>query len=114
MLLVGAIVFLVFNLVLMVTRRLYIETDEMGDIVSRNAMELQAVFRTTSVGFGIMVNRIFKEVNEAYCRIIGYSRDELIGQRSPDGLSHGAGISGGRTTLSENLRKLARLPPKSG
>ena len=80
MLLVGAIVFLVFNLVFMVTRRLYIETDEMGDIVSRNAMELQAVFRTTSVGFGIMVNRIFKEVNEAYCLIIGYSREELIGQ----------------------------------
>ena len=80
MLLVGSIVFLVFNLVLMVTRRLYIETDEMGDIVSRNAMELQAVFRTTSVGFGIMVNRIFKEVNEAYCLIIGYSREELIGQ----------------------------------
>jgi len=80
MLLMGAIVFLVFNLVLMVTRRLYIETEEMGDIVSRNAMELQTVFRTTSVGFGIMVNRIFTEVNEAYCRIIGYSRDELIGQ----------------------------------
>ena len=80
MLLVGAIVFLVFNLVLMVTRRLYIETDEMGDIVGRHAMELQAVFMTTSIGFGIMADRVFKEVNEAYCRILGYSREELIGK----------------------------------
>jgi PAS domain S-box-containing protein len=79
-LLVGAIAFLVFNLVLMVTRRLYIETEEMGDIVSRNAKELQAVFRTTSVGFGIMADRVFKEVNEAYCRITGYSREELLGK----------------------------------
>jgi len=45
MLLMGAIVFLIFNLVLMVNRRLYIETEDMGDIVSRNAMELQAVFK---------------------------------------------------------------------
>ena len=78
--LVGAVAFLVFNLVFMVTRRLYIETDEMGDIVARNAMELQAVFRTTSVGLGIMADRVFKEVNEAYCRITGYSREELLGK----------------------------------
>jgi len=82
MLLTGAIVFLVFNLVLMVNRRLYLETEDLGDIVSRNALELQAVFKTTSVGFGIMVNRVFKEVNEAYCRLIGYSREELIGQKT--------------------------------
>ena len=80
MLLVGAIAFLVFNLVLMVNRRLYIETEEMKSILNESVMELQAVFKNTSIGFGILVNRVFKEVNDPWCETTGYSREEIIGQ----------------------------------
>jgi PAS domain S-box-containing protein len=80
MLLVGAIAFLVFNLVLMVNRRLYIETEEMKSKLNESVMELQAVFKNTSIGFGILVNRVFKEVNDPWCETTGYSREEIIGQ----------------------------------
>jgi PAS domain S-box-containing protein len=43
-------------------------------------MELQAVFKNTSIGFGILVNRVFKEVNDPWCETTGYSREEIIGQ----------------------------------
>lgn len=82
MLLVGASAFLVFNLVLMVNRRLYIETEEMENTLHRNVMELQAIFKTTSVGFGVLVNRVFKEANDACCQILGYPREELIGNET--------------------------------
>jgi PAS domain S-box-containing protein len=82
MVLEGAITFLLFNLVLMVNRRLYIETEEIGNELNQNVMELNAVFKTTPVGFGILVNRVFREVNEAFCQLLGYSREEIIGKES--------------------------------
>jgi PAS domain S-box-containing protein len=82
MVLVGTIAFLVVNLVLMVNRRLYIETEEMESLVKKNASELQAIFKTTSVGFGILVNHVFKEVNDAFCELMGYSREEMVGKES--------------------------------
>jgi PAS domain S-box-containing protein len=80
--LVGAITFLVFNLVLMVNRRLYVETEEMQNLMKQNVMELQAIFKTTSVGFGILNNRVIKEINDAGCQTLGYSREEIIGKES--------------------------------
>jgi PAS domain S-box-containing protein len=82
MLLVGAIAFLVFNLVLMVNRRLYIETEELGNSLNRNIKELQATFNTTAIGFGILANRVFNEVNEAFCQMLRYSREEIAGKES--------------------------------
>jgi PAS domain S-box-containing protein len=78
----GASAFLFFNLVLMVNRRLYIETEEMEKILNENAMQLQLIFKTTSIGFGILVNRVFREVNDSFCEMIGYSREEIIGTES--------------------------------
>jgi PAS domain S-box-containing protein len=80
LMLVGATAFLVFNLVLMVNNRLFIETEEMENILKRNVIELRAVFQTTSVGFGILTNRVFREVNDASCEMLGYSRDDIIGK----------------------------------
>ena len=80
MLLGGAIAFLVVNLVLMVNNRLYFETEEMKTKLNRSVTELQAVFKNTSVGFGILVNRVFIEVNDPWCELTGYSREEIIGQ----------------------------------
>ena len=52
----------------------------MENRVNRSAMELQAVFNTTSVGFGIIVNQVIREVNDAFCQMLGYSREEIIGK----------------------------------
>jgi PAS domain S-box-containing protein len=80
LLLVGSIVFLTFNLVLMVNRRLYMETKQMEQTISKSQRELQATFNATSVGFAVLVNRVIKEVNEAGCTMLGYSRQEIIGR----------------------------------
>jgi PAS domain-containing protein len=70
-LLAGAIAFLVFNLVLMVNKRLYGESVEMQNEANRSEMEFHTTFQTTSVGFGILVNRVIKEANDAYCQLFG-------------------------------------------
>jgi PAS domain S-box-containing protein len=82
MLLMGATTFLVFNLVLMVNRRLYLDTEEIQIILNRNVMEFQALFKATSVGFGILVNRVFRDVNDATCEMLSYSREEIIGKET--------------------------------
>jgi PAS domain S-box-containing protein len=80
LMLAGAIAYLIFNLVLMVNRRLYLETKRMEEAISKSQKELQATFSATSVGFGVLVNRVVKEVNEAACRMLGYSREEIMGK----------------------------------
>ncbi|MHB8104106.1 MAG: PAS domain S-box protein [Dehalococcoidales bacterium] len=49
----------------------------------RNSEErLRSIFSTAPVGIGMEINRIFVEVNENFCKMVGYTRDELIGQSS--------------------------------
>ena len=48
-------------------------------ILEREAT-LKAIFRTAPVGIGMTVDHIIRDVNDALCRIAGYSRDELIGR----------------------------------
>jgi len=43
---------------------------------------LSSLYRATPAGIGRVVNRTFLEVNEQLCRMLGYTRDELIGQSS--------------------------------
>lgn len=59
------------------------------DITARRRMEaalrekearLASIFRAAPIGIGMVVNRVIQEVNEALCRITGYSAAELIGQ----------------------------------
>jgi two-component system NtrC family sensor kinase len=46
-----------------------------------NAMEfLASINRVAPVGIGIVVDRIFRMVNQQFTNLIGYSKDELIGQ----------------------------------
>jgi PAS domain S-box-containing protein len=78
-LITGADIFLVFNLVLLVNQRLFVETQQMEAAISKSERELQAVFKTTAVGFAVLSNRVFKEANDAACRMVGYSRKEIIG-----------------------------------
>jgi PAS domain S-box-containing protein len=44
--------------------------------------EMKSIFRAAPIGIGVVVNRVFREVNEYFCKITGYSRDELIGQNA--------------------------------
>ena len=41
--------------------------------------ELESLFRMTPIGIGRNVDRIIREVNPAFCRMLGYSAEELIG-----------------------------------
>ena len=40
---------------------------------------LNSIFRATPAGIGLVSNRIMTEVNSRFCEMVGYSRDELIG-----------------------------------
>ncbi len=43
---------------------------------------LQGVMRAAPVGIGAVINRVFVEVNDRFCAMLGYERDELIGQNA--------------------------------
>ena len=42
--------------------------------------ELQSIFHTAPIGMGVVSKRVFIQVNEQMCRIMGYTKNELIGQ----------------------------------
>ena len=41
---------------------------------------LSSLYRATPAGIGRVVNRTFLEVNDQLCRMLGYTRNELVGQ----------------------------------
>lgn len=43
---------------------------------------MRSIFRVAPIGIGIVRNRILTEVNPMMCSMLGYSREELIGQSS--------------------------------
>jgi PAS domain S-box-containing protein len=51
-------------------------------LLKDNEEKLQSIFSAAPVGIGLVVNRTFIEVNDAFCVITGYSRRELIGKSS--------------------------------
>jgi PAS domain S-box-containing protein len=42
--------------------------------------QLASIFRAAPVGIGMVINRVIQEANESLCQMIGYSREELVGQ----------------------------------
>jgi PAS domain S-box-containing protein len=42
--------------------------------------KMQSIFRAAPTGIGVVVDRVFTEVNHRVCAITGYSRDELLGR----------------------------------
>ena len=48
----------------------------------RSAARYRSILRTAPVGIGVLVHRVFQEVNEAMLRMTGYCAEELVGQSS--------------------------------
>jgi PAS domain S-box-containing protein len=62
-------------------------TDISERIRSREAMErseaqLSSIFRAAPVGIGLIIDRTFITVNDCLCNMLGYTREELVGQNS--------------------------------
>jgi PAS domain S-box-containing protein len=43
---------------------------------------LESIFRAAPTGIGVVVNRVFTEVNEQVCRVLGFSQEELLGKNA--------------------------------
>jgi PAS domain S-box-containing protein len=41
---------------------------------------IESILETTPVGMGIMDNRFFEDVNDKFCTMLGYSKEELLGK----------------------------------
>ncbi|MFA4860885.1 PAS domain S-box protein [Methanoregula sp.] len=52
------------------------------DALRENDAVLRSMLDATPVGVGLLVNRVFKKVNNSLCTITGYSAEELTGQNT--------------------------------
>jgi PAS domain S-box-containing protein len=50
------------------------------DTVRKNEEKLKSIFRVAPIGIGVVINRIFTEVNPRVCEMTGYLSEELVGQ----------------------------------
>ena len=51
-------------------------------LLKESEAKLQSIFSATPAGIGLVINRIYVEVNDTFCRMTGYSRNEIIGKSS--------------------------------
>ena len=60
-----------------------LERQRSSDLLRESEERFRAAFESSVVGFAILrPDMTFVQVNEAFCRITGYERDELTGMRS--------------------------------
>jgi len=50
--------------------------------LTESEARLSSVFRAAPAGIGVVINRMFVQVNDYICRMLGYAREELLGQNS--------------------------------
>lgn len=56
------------------------ESVEAREVERQSKARLESIFRAAPVGIGVVTDRIFQEVNEFFCEMLGYTSEELIGQ----------------------------------
>ena len=56
------------------------ERKQVEEALRKSEEKMQSIFRAAPTGIGMLVNRVFMEVNQRFCDMIGYPRDELIGR----------------------------------
>jgi len=67
-------------LVLLATINALLRTKRAEAALRMSEEKLKSIFRTAPVGIGMVVNRVFMEVNQRFCDLTGYGREELIGR----------------------------------
>jgi PAS domain S-box-containing protein len=60
----------------------YLTRERTTEELARGKAKMDNIFLTVPCGIGMVVDRVFTEVNERLCRITGYQAEELIGQNA--------------------------------
>ncbi len=55
---------------------------QMEDALRKSEVRMRSIFRAAPIGIGLVSNRVFMDVNDMFCEITGYSRNEIIGKNS--------------------------------
>jgi PAS domain S-box-containing protein len=58
------------------------ETLKNREVLKEAKEKLESIFRAAPIGIGVVSTRIFTEVNDRFCEILGYTEKELIGKES--------------------------------
>lgn len=53
-----------------------------AEALKSSEARMRSIFRAAPVGIGLVSNRLFLDVNDRLCEIVGYSKDELIGKNA--------------------------------
>ncbi|QQS53418.1 MAG: PAS domain S-box protein [Candidatus Competibacteraceae bacterium] len=58
------------------------EQKRVSDALNTRERTLASIFRAAPIGIGLAAGRVFREVNDTFCAMTGYSREDLVGQSS--------------------------------
>ncbi|MCP3953496.1 MAG: PAS domain S-box protein [Desulfobacterales bacterium] len=56
------------------------EQKQAEEELRKSEEHLQSLFRAAPTGIGVVINRVFHQVNERICEMTGFSQEELVGQ----------------------------------
>ena len=58
------------------------ERKQANKALSESEARMKSIFRAAPIGIGLVSERVLLEVNDKLCKLVGYSRDELIGKNA--------------------------------